>query len=256
MKPLTKSQAEVCKRGNPTTGEDFRDKRCSHVRTSDEQPTVAVLDDLYAGNVKKSVTSEDTVDVVLRKLPESNLTEIGETGKDQQDASIITLTPSFHTQHDNQEEQQPTHTRGRIVDWPCQVTVNTGRAVTIAILDNTAGPLDGKPSRLYVLQTGSGDINPGLKEALVQLPLGRSALSISVFIPKIRNEFVPGLQDLRAYDAVVDLKHHLLRMGEEVVIMESWNTTTIYPHNYQRQRNTYSGRDCRNWTARRPPGGS
>jgi hypothetical protein len=43
-----------------------------------------------------------------------------------------------------------------------------------------------------------------LKEALGELTLGRSALMIWVFVAEITDEFILGLDVLRAYDASVD----------------------------------------------------
>jgi hypothetical protein len=84
-----------------------------------------------------------------------------------------------------------------------------------------------------------------MKEALVELPLRWSVLRISVFVPKIADEFVLGLEVLRAYNAAVDLTHRVLRMGEEVVIVASWGTTTIISPHDDQGRNIDSVRDCR-----------
>jgi hypothetical protein len=60
----------------------------------------------------------------------------------------------------------------------------------------------------------SGDTIPVLKEALVELTLGRDALRIWVFVAEITDEFILlGLDVLRAYDASVDLGHNVLRLG-------------------------------------------
>jgi hypothetical protein len=53
------------------------------------------------------------------------------------------------------------------------VTNNTGASVTIARPDMVVGQPERKPSRAYVLQTASGETIPVLKEALVELSLGR-----------------------------------------------------------------------------------
>jgi hypothetical protein len=79
------------------------------------------------------------------------------------------------------------------------------------------GQPERKPSRAYVLQTASGETIPVLKEALVELSLGRRALRIWVFVTEVTDEFILGLDVLRAYDASVDLGRHLLR---------PWNTFT------------------------------
>jgi len=58
-----------------------------------------------------------------------------------------------------------------------------------------------------------------LKEALVDLTLGRQALRIWVFVAEVTDEFILGLDVLRAYDASVDLGCHLLRLGREEVTL-------------------------------------
>jgi hypothetical protein len=45
-----------------------------------------------------------------------------------------------------------------------------------------------------------------LKEALMELILLQNALRIWVFVTKITDEFILRLDDLQAYDTVVDLK--------------------------------------------------
>jgi hypothetical protein len=52
------------------------------------------------------------------------------------------------------------------------------------------------------------------EEALAELTLGWSVLQIWVFTDKTTDKFIPGLDVLWAYDTVVDLKHHMLRVGE------------------------------------------
>jgi hypothetical protein len=81
------------------------------------------------------------------------------------------------------------------------------------------GQPERKPSRAYVLQTASGETIPVLKEALVLLTLGRRALTIWVFVPEVTDEFILGLDVLRAYNTSVDLGHHLLRLGREEVTL-------------------------------------
>jgi hypothetical protein len=58
----------------------------------------------------------------------------------------------------------------------------------------------------------SGKTIPVVKEALVELNLGRRALRIWMFVAEITYEFILGLDGLRAYDASVDLRRHLLRL--------------------------------------------
>ena len=58
-----------------------------------------------------------------------------------------------------------------------------------------------------------------LKEAFVERTLGRRALSICVFVAEVTDEFILGLDVLRAYDAYVDLGRHLLQLGHEEVTL-------------------------------------
>jgi hypothetical protein len=57
----------------------------------------------------------------------------------------------------------------------------------------------------------SGEIIPFLKVALVVLTLGLSAFNIWVFVAEITDEFILGLDVLRAHDASMDLGRHVLR---------------------------------------------
>jgi len=106
---------------------------------------------------------------------------------------------------------------GWIQGKPCQVTIDTGASVTIAHPDKVAGQPERKPSRTYVLQTASGETIPVLKEAFIELTLGRRALRIWVFVVEVMDEFILRLDVLQAYDASMDLGH-LLRLGQEVML--------------------------------------
>ena len=106
------------------------------------------------------------------------------------------------------------------------MTIDTGASVTIARPDMVAGQPEKKPSRACVLQTASGETIPVLKEALVELTLGRRALRIWVFVADVTDEFILGLDILRAYDASVDLGRHLLRLGGEEVTLWGPGTRT------------------------------
>jgi len=85
------------------------------------------------------------------------------------------------------------------------VTVGTGASVTIAWPDIVTGQPERKPSRTFVLQTAAGETILVLKEAFVELALGRWALRIWVFVTEVTDEFILGLDVLRAYDASMDL---------------------------------------------------
>jgi hypothetical protein len=99
----------------------------------------------------------------------------------------------------------------------CRVSIDAGVPVTTARPEIVAGQPERKPSRLYVLQMASGEIIPILKEALVELTLGRGALKILVFVAEITDEFILGLDILRACDASVDLGRRILRLDQEEV---------------------------------------
>lgn len=91
--------------------------------------------------------------------------------------------------------------------------------MTIARPEIVAGQPERKPSRTYVLQTASRETISLLKEAFVQLTLGRRTLRIWVFVADVTDEFTLGLYVLRAYDASVDLERHLLQLGQEEVTL-------------------------------------
>jgi hypothetical protein len=69
------------------------------------------------------------------------------------------------------------------------------------------------------LQTTSGEIIPVMKEALVELTLGWWALKILVLVAEVTDEFILGLDILRAYDASVVLGRCPLRLGQEEVTL-------------------------------------
>jgi hypothetical protein len=69
------------------------------------------------------------------------------------------------------------------------------------------------------LQTASVETIPVLKEALVELTLGLRTLRIWVFVAEITDEFILGLDVLRAYNASVDVGRHLLRLGQEEITL-------------------------------------
>jgi hypothetical protein len=99
------------------------------------------------------------------------------------------------------------------------VTIDTGTSKTIARPDIVAGQPEGKPSRTYVLQTASGETIPVMKESLVELNLWQRALGFRVFFAEVTDEFILGLDVVRAYDASVDLGRRLLRLGQEEVTL-------------------------------------
>jgi hypothetical protein len=84
------------------------------------------------------------------------------------------------------------------------VTIDTGASVTISRSDIVEGQPDRKPSRACVLQSASGETIP-IEEYLDELTLRRRALRIWVFVAEVTDEFVLGLDVLRAYYLSVDL---------------------------------------------------
>jgi hypothetical protein len=106
---------------------------------------------------------------------------------------------------------------GWIQERPCRVTIDTGASVTVARPDIVAGLPERELSRLYVLQTASGETIPVVKEAHVVLTLGRHTLRSWVFVADIMDDFILGLDILRAYDASVDIGRRVLRLGRDEV---------------------------------------
>jgi hypothetical protein len=93
---------------------------------------------------------------------------------------------------------------------PCRVTIDTGAFVNDARPVIVVGLPERRPGRQCVLQVGLGRTIPIVKEALVELTLGQRAVNIWVFVADIRDEFIPGLDILRAYDESVDVGRHVL----------------------------------------------
>jgi hypothetical protein len=113
---------------------------------------------------------------------------------------------------------------GWIRDKSCHVTIDTGASLTIAGLDIVAGQPERNPIQPYVLQMASGKIIPVLKEPLVELTLGHSALQIWMFVAEITKEFILGQNVIRASDAP-----RVATGPRSGVALESRSTTTIIP---------------------------
>jgi hypothetical protein len=62
---------------------------------------------------------------------------------------------------------------------------------------------------------------PRLRKVFLTLTLRWRPLKIKVFVANITNEFILGLDILRAYDAVVDLGRHMLSLVEKEVSLWS-----------------------------------
>jgi predicted aspartyl protease len=82
---------------------------------------------------------------------------------------------------------------GQIGDKSCLMTIDTGASVTIVRLDITAGLPVRELTRPYVLQMLSGKTLLILKEALVELTLGHCPLTTWLFVTKVTDEFILGL---------------------------------------------------------------
>jgi hypothetical protein len=112
-------------------------------------------------------------------------------------------------------------TQGWISDKPCLVTVDTGEYITVARPDIAAGWHEREPNQRFTLQTVSGETLPILKDVFLTLNLGRRSLKIWVFVADITNELILGLDNLRAYDASVDIGCQTLCLAEEGVSLWS-----------------------------------
>jgi hypothetical protein len=99
--------------------------------------------------------------------------------------------------------------------------------VTVARSDIVAGLPERKLSRPYVLQTASGGTIPVVKEERVDLTLGQRTLRIWVFVADITDDFILGLDILRAYDAKVDMGRHVLRLGRNEVPVREAPTASV-----------------------------
>jgi hypothetical protein len=102
---------------------------------------------------------------------------------------------------------------GRIGDKPCIVTIDTGAAVSIARPDMAAGLPEREVTRKTYVRSVSGQIVPILKEALLKLILGKCLLTAWVFVANITEEFTLGLDIMYPHNAVVDLRRHVLLLG-------------------------------------------
>jgi hypothetical protein len=97
------------------------------------------------------------------------------------------------------------------------VTIDTGASATVARPDIVAGLPERELSQPYVLQTASGETIPVMKEAHVELTMGRRTLRSWVFVADIKDDFILELDILRAYDASVDIGRRVLRLDQDEV---------------------------------------
>jgi len=146
---------------------------------------------------------------------------------------------------------------GWIQEKPCQVTIDTGASATVARPDIVAGLPERELGQPYVLQTASGETIPAMKEAHVELTLGQRTLSSWVFVADIADEFILGLDLLRACDASVDIGRRVLRLGQDEVPVRDAPTAAVLkrtrpaenrrneqPVRWQSGRTGHLGRGC------------
>jgi predicted aspartyl protease len=116
---------------------------------------------------------------------------------------------------------------GWIQEKPCRVTIDTGASVTVARPDIVEGLPIRELSRPYVLLTASGGTIPVVKKARLELTLGWRTLRRWVFVADITNDFILGLDILRAYDSSVDVGLRVLRLGRDVVPVREAPTASV-----------------------------
>jgi hypothetical protein len=66
-----------------------------------------------------------------------------------------------------------------------------------------------------------------VKEARVELTIGRRTLRRWVFVADITDDFILGLDNLRAYDASVDIGRRVLRLGQDEVPVREAPTAKV-----------------------------
>jgi hypothetical protein len=100
--------------------------------------------------------------------------------------------------------------------------------VTVANADITAGLPKRELTLPYILQMASGKTLPILKKVLAELNLGRHLLLTWVFIARIANQFILGLDALPTYDLFMDVGPHVLQLDNEVPLWCPW----VQPHSF------------------------
>jgi hypothetical protein len=116
---------------------------------------------------------------------------------------------------------------GWMQERPCHVTIDAGTFMSVARPDIVLGLPESRPGRQRVLQVGSGRTIPVVKDVLVELNLGQQVLKIWVFVADITDEFIMGLDILRAYEDSVDVRLHVLLLGQEEVPVRETHTTPV-----------------------------
>jgi predicted aspartyl protease len=111
---------------------------------------------------------------------------------------------------------------------PCRVTIDTGPSATVARPDIVAGLPERELSRPYMLQTASGETIPVVKEARVELTIGRHTLRSWVFVADIADDFILGLDLLRAFNASVDIGRRVLQLSRDEVPVREAPTAAVW----------------------------
>jgi hypothetical protein len=113
---------------------------------------------------------------------------------------------------------------GWMEERPCRVTIDTGVSATAARPDNVVELPEKGAGRQCVLQVGSVRTIPVVREALA---LGQMSRKIWVFVADISEEFILGLNILRAYQATVDVGRHGLRLGQHDMPVREASTASV-----------------------------
>jgi hypothetical protein len=124
--------------------------------------------------------------------------------------------PRYTTSVSTREKESTLVIQGWIGHVPSLVSVDIGAPMTLASPHVTAG-LPERNSRIGSLTTASGEIITITKEAYVNLTLGKYSIRIWVPVASIAEEFILGLDMLRAHNASVDFGRCVLCLGAEEV---------------------------------------
>jgi hypothetical protein len=96
---------------------------------------------------------------------------------------------------------------GWVHERPYRVTIDTGASATVVRPDIVARLPERELSRPYVLQTESGETIPVVKEARVELTIGRFTLRNWVFVADIKDDFIRVWISLKYANCIYDLKY-------------------------------------------------
>jgi hypothetical protein len=136
-----------------------------------------------------------------------------------------------------------------IQERPSRVTIDTGASATVARPDIVAGLPERELSRPYVLQTASGETIPVVKEAHVELTIGQRTLRSWVFDADITDDFILGLDILRAYYTSVDIGRRVLQLGRDEVPVREAPTASVLKRTRPTENRRNGRRVC--WQCRR-----